>query len=72
MCALPKTINPGKTLLERALLKEDNDRHVWENNPVHPSPSAYSIIAKAIGEHDDRLKRSSGNRKKTFTTSGQP
>jgi hypothetical protein len=68
---IAQAVNPGKTLLEGALLKEEEDRHVWEYNPVYPSPSA-SINAKAIGQHADRLKGSLGNRKKTFTTSGQP
>jgi hypothetical protein len=67
---IAKAVNPGKTLLEGALLKEEEDRHVWEYNPVYTSPSADSINAKAIGQHADRLKGSLGNRKKTFTTSG--
>jgi hypothetical protein len=51
-----KALNPGRSLMESAALEEEEDRHLWLADPVHPSEDAYEIIAKMIVEHANYTK----------------
>jgi hypothetical protein len=46
-----KAMNPGRSLMESAALEDEEDRHLWQADPVHPSEDAYEVITKMIVEH---------------------
>jgi hypothetical protein len=58
-----KALNPGRSLMESAALEEEEDRHLWLADPVHPSEDAYGIIAKMIVEHANSIKGNGLKRK---------
>jgi hypothetical protein len=51
-----KSMNPGRSLMESTALEEDEDRHMWLTDPVHPSGDAYEIIAKMIIDQANSTK----------------
>jgi hypothetical protein len=51
-----KVLNHGKTMVESTALEEDDDRHLWSNDPVHPASSAYEMIAGMLIEQAGALK----------------
>ncbi len=69
-----KAMNPGRSLMESAALEDEEDRHLWLADPVHPSEDAYEVIAKMIVEHANSTPPASNKRIKMMpqTSRGVP
>jgi hypothetical protein len=58
-----KAMNPGRSLMESSVLEDEEDRHMWLADPVHPSGNAYEVIAKMIIDQANSMKGQGTKRK---------
>jgi hypothetical protein len=58
-----KVVNLGRAVTDSTALDEDDDWHLWVNDPVHPANSAYNAIAEMLIEQAGALK-GGGNKRK--------
>ncbi len=56
-------VNPGRAVTDSTALDEDDDRHLWVNDPVHPANPAYEAIADMLIEQAGALKGGRNKRK---------
>jgi hypothetical protein len=50
-----KMVNLGKDISDSMEMEEDEDRKVWETDPVQPCPLAYTSITEANTFHPKGL-----------------
>ncbi len=51
-----KVMNPGRASMDSSALDEDEDRHLWMDDPVPLSATVYDVIARMITEQANSFK----------------